>query len=69
MKQTTDAGKTKSLDLALANIEKQFGKGSIMKMGDGTTLSDGIDFISTGALSLDIGLGTGGLPKALVKQL
>jgi len=69
MKQTTDAGRTKSLDLALANIEKQFGKGSIMKMGDGTSLSDGIDFISTGALSLDIGLGTGGLPKGRIIEV
>jgi len=69
MKQTTDANKTKSLDLALANIEKQFGKGSIMKMGDGTSLSDGIDFISTGALSLDIGLGTGGLPKGRIIEV
>lgn len=69
MKQTTDAGKAKSLDLALANIEKQFGKGSVMKMGDGTKLSEGIDFISTGALSLDIGLGTGGLPKGRIVEI
>jgi recombination protein RecA len=69
MKQTTDAGRTKSLDLALANIEKQFGKGSVMKMGDGSILSEGIDFISTGALSLDIGLGTGGLPKGRIVEI
>ncbi|MGH1467776.1 MAG: recombinase RecA [Bdellovibrionales bacterium] len=69
MKQTTDTGKTKALDLALANIEKQFGKGSIMKMGDGKTLHDGIEVISTGALSLDIGLGIGGLPKGRIVEV
>ncbi len=69
MKQTTDANKTKALDLALTNIEKQFGKGSIMKMGDGKTLHEGIEVISTGALSLDIGLGTGGLPKGRIIEV
>lgn len=69
MKQTTDTNKTKALDLALTNIEKQFGKGSIMKMGDGKSLHDGIEVISTGALSLDIGLGIGGLPKGRIIEI
>lgn len=69
MKTATDANKNKALDLAITNIEKQFGKGSIMKMGDGKTLHDGIEFISTGALSLDIGLGTGGLPKGRIVEI
>lgn len=66
---TTDASRTKALDLALTNIEKQFGKGSIMKMGDGSILTEGMEFISTGSLSLDIGLGTGGLPKGRIIEV
>ncbi len=69
MKQTTDINKTKALDLALTNIEKQFGKGSIMKMGDGTLVQEGIEAISTGALSLDIALGIGGLPKGRIIEI
>lgn len=71
MKQTTttDQNKTKSLDLAIASIEKQFGKGSIMKLGDGKVVHEGIQFISTGALSLDIGLGTGGLPRGRIVEI
>ena len=69
MKPTTDANKTKALDLAIANIEKQYGKGSIMKLGDGKKVHEGIQFISTGALSLDIGLGTGGLPKGRIVEI
>ena len=64
-----DANKTKALDLAIANIEKQYGKGSIMKLGDGKKVHEGIRFISTGALSLDIGLGTGGLPKGRIVEI
>ncbi len=69
MKQTVDTNKTKALDLALTNIEKQFGKGSIMKMGDGVSLQEGIEVISTGALSLDIALGIGGLPKGRIIEI
>ncbi len=64
-----NADKSKALDLALSAIEKQFGKGSIMRLGDGSSLSDGISFVSTGALSLDIGLGTGGLPKGRIIEI
>lgn len=64
-----NANKTKALDLAISNIEKQFGKGSIMKLGGGKTLHEGMTFISTGALSLDIGLGTGGLPKGRIVEI
>lgn len=70
MKQSsTDQNKTKALDLAIASIEKQFGKGSIMKLGDGKVVQEGIQFISTGALSLDIGLGTGGLPRGRIVEI
>ncbi len=57
----------KSLDMALAQIDKQFGKGSIMKMGDKTTM--GIEAISTGALPLDLALGVGGLPRGRVTEI
>jgi recombination protein RecA len=57
----------KSLDMALAQIDKQFGKGSIMKMGDKTTMS--IEAISTGALPLDLALGVGGLPRGRVTEI
>jgi len=54
----------KALDAALAQIDKQFGKGSIMRMGEKTSL--GIQAISTGAIPLDIALGIGGLPRSRV---
>lgn len=59
--------KEKALDLALANIEKQFGKGSLMKLGD--TVDQLIPAIPTGALSLDIALGVGGLPRGRVIEI
>ena len=57
----------KSLDMALAQIDKQFGKGSIMRMGDKTSLA--IESISTGALALDMALGIGGLPRGRVTEI
>lgn len=59
--------KLKALELALSGIEKQFGKGSIMKLGDSTKLN--IEAVSTGALSLDIALGVGGLPRGRVVEV
>ncbi len=57
----------KALDMAMGQIEKQFGKGAVMRMGD--NLSMGIESISTGALSLDIALGIGGLPRGRVVEI
>jgi recombination protein RecA len=57
----------KALEMALAQIDKQYGKGSIMRMGDKTSM--GIDVISTGALSLDLALGIGGLPRGRVVEI
>ena len=57
----------KSLDMALANIEKQFGKGSVMKMSDKGSMT--IEAISTGALALDLALGIGGLPRGRVTEI
>lgn len=60
--------KQKALKEVLKTIEKQFGKGSIMKLGDKPLISD-IDVISTGALSLDLALGIGGVPRGRVVEL
>ena len=60
--------KQKALTAALAQIERQFGKGSVMRMGDGTAVRD-IEVISTGSLGLDIALGIGGLPKGRVVEI
>ena len=54
--------KMKALDAAISQIEKQYGKGSIMKLGDNTAHMN-VETIPTGALSLDLALGLGGLPK------
>ncbi len=59
----------KALDLAVANIEKQFGKGSIMRLDSNQSLVKDVEAISTGALSLDIALGIGGLPKGRVVEI
>ena len=61
-------GKKKALELAVTQIEKQFGKGSIMKLGTGETLDD-VQAISTGSLSLDLALGVGGLPRGRVVEI
>ena len=60
--------KSKALDAALAHIEKQFGKGSIMKLGQNDKSID-VEAISTGSLGLDIALGIGGLPKGRVIEI
>jgi recombination protein RecA len=57
----------KALDMALAGIDKQFGKGSIMRMGEKASLA--IEAISTGALALDLALGVGGLPRGRVVEI
>ena len=66
--QTQSSDKQRALELALMSIEKQFGKGSIMKMGDGKLQSD-VPVISTGALSLDLALGIGGLPQGRIVEI
>ena len=61
-------GKMKALELAVTQIEKQFGKGSIMKLGSGD-VSDDVQVVSTGSLSLDLALGVGGLPRGRVVEI
>ena len=60
--------KMKAIELALAQVEKQFGKGAIMKLGEGSKRHD-IDVIPTGSISLDLALGVGGLPKGRVVEI
>ena len=62
------AEKSKALAAALAQIEKQFGKGSIMRLGAGEVVED-IQVVSTGSLGLDIALGVGGLPRGRVVEI
>lgn len=63
-----DENKKKALAAALGQIEKQFGKGSIMRMGDNTVPRD-IEAVSTGSLGLDIALGIGGLPRGRIVEI
>ncbi len=67
--QKASGEKAKALDLAVSTIEKQFGKGSIMRLGQGEALNQDVETISTGALSLDIALGIGGLPKGRIIEV
>lgn len=61
------SGKQQALDMALSQIEKQFGKGSIMKMGESRILS--VETIPTGSLALDLALGAGGVPRGRIVEI
>jgi len=63
-----DKNRKQALAAALQQIERQFGKGAIMRMGDGTSM-DGIGVVSTGSLTLDTALGIGGLPRGRVVEI
>ncbi len=70
--QATDKAqgeRLKALELAVSTIEKQFGKGSIMRLGANEKLHQDVEVISTGSLSLDIALGIGGLPKGRIVEI
>ena len=62
------AERAKALEAALAAIEKQFGKGSIMRMAEGEQAED-VEVVSTGSLGLDLALGVGGLPRGRVIEI
>jgi recombination protein RecA len=66
-RRSRQVDRDKALEMALANIEKQYGKGSVMKMGDKGEMA--IEAISTGALALDLALGVGGLPRGRVTEI
>lgn len=63
-----DENRSKALAAALAQIEKSFGKGSIMRLGDGEVVND-VQVVSTGSLGLDIALGVGGLPRGRIVEI
>ena len=63
-----DENRKKALAAALGQIEKQFGKGSVMRLGDGTAARD-IESVSTGSIGLDVALGIGGLPRGRVVEI
>ena len=63
-----DENKRKALDMALGQIDKQFGKGSVIRMGDKNVFAD-ITSVSTGSLGLDIALGIGGLPRGRIVEI
>ncbi|OOZ17757.1 recombinase RecA [Solemya velum gill symbiont] len=63
-----DDNRKKALSAALTQIEKQFGKGSVMRMGDGSVINN-VEAVSTGSLGLDIALGIGGIPKGRVVEI
>ena len=60
--------KLKALDAAIAQIERQYGKGSVMKLGDNSANMN-VEVVPTGSLSLDIALGLGGLPKGRIIEI
>ncbi|MCX7662396.1 MAG: recombinase RecA, partial [Tepidimonas fonticaldi] len=68
MTRTPDPEKAKALQAALAQIEKQFGKGTIMRLAEGEKVED-IQVVSTGSLGLDLALGVGGLPRGRVIEI
>ena len=63
-----DVNREKALDLAVSQIERQFGKGAIMKLGEGGVIKD-IAVISSGSLGLDLALGIGGVPRGRVIEI
>lgn len=68
MNTRDDQAKTKALDIALAQLEKQFGRGTLVRLGD-PSMTQGVSAISTGSLSLDIATGVGGLPRGRVVEI
>ena len=68
MSDKKDDDRQKALESALSQIERQFGKGSIMKLGDENAIQE-IEATSTGSLGLDIALGIGGLPKGRIVEI
>ena len=63
-----DSNKKQALTAALSQIEKQFGKGAIMRMGDGTAIKN-VEVVSSGSLAIDVALGVGGLPRGRVIEI
>ena len=68
MSSSVDENRKKALGAALSQIERQFGKGSVMRLGDVPAVRD-VEAISTGSLALDIALGIGGLPRGRIVEI
>ena len=68
-KPSPESERDKAIELTLATIEKQFGKGAIMRMADGTSLAGQVATIPSGSLGLDIALGIGGLPRGRIVEI
>ncbi len=62
-----DENKKKALDAAMAQIEKQYGKGSVMKLGDNAKMQ--VETVPSGSIGLDLALGVGGIPKGRVIEI
>ena len=69
MNDSQDKNRQKAIDLALASIEKEYGKGSIMRLKDGTQMNEDVSVIPTGSIGLDIALGIGGFPKGRIVEV
>jgi recombination protein RecA len=69
-KKNEDAqNKGKAVDLAVASIEKEYGKGAIMRLKDGSSLADSVDVVPSGSIGLDIALGIGGYPRGRIMEI
>ena len=64
-----EKNRTKALELALASVEKEYGKGAIMRLKDGQTLHEDVGVVPTGSLSLDLALGIGGYPRGRIMEI
>ncbi len=64
-----DKNRQKAIDLALASIEKEYGKGAIMRLKEGASIADDIQVLPTGSIGLDIALGIGGYPKGRIIEI
>jgi recombination protein RecA len=61
--------KSKAIELAVASIEKEYGRGAIMRLKDGASLTDGLQVVSSGSIGLDIALGIGGYPRGRIMEI
>ncbi len=59
----------KAIELAIGSIHKQFGKGAIMRLGDGDSIKADVETISTGSIGIDVALGIGGLPRGRIVEI
>src|SRR5580658_4265511 len=64
-----DNKKSRAIDMAVATIEKEYGKGSIMRLKEGANLADGLQVVSSGSIGLDIALGIGGYPRGRIIEI